>query len=122
MSISNDKAQANAVRNLSVVSLNKVLQVAGLAVTVALVPRLFGVEDYGRFAFVLSLSYLGQVLGDFGTLDVMGRFVPGLTSAEASRLYMRTLAFKVVMGVICGLITAGAALVSAQWMTWRGPA
>jgi O-antigen/teichoic acid export membrane protein len=118
MSISTDKTLSNAVRNLSVVSLNKVVQVAGLAVTVALIPRLFGVEDYGRFAFVLSLAYLGQVLGDFGTLDVMGRFVPGLISAEASRLYMRTLAFKVVMGVICGLITAGAALVLAQWMTW----
>jgi O-antigen/teichoic acid export membrane protein len=118
MSISTDKARFSALRSLSAVSLNKVVQVAGLVATVALVPRLFGAEDYGRFAFVLSLSYLGQVLGDFGTLDVLGRFVPGKTSGEAGRLYMRTLAFKVVVGVGCGVITAGIALALTQWMTW----
>ncbi len=118
MSISTDKVQTQLWRNLSAVSLHKVAQVAGLVVTVALVPRLFGAEEYGRFAFVLSLSYLGQVLGDFGTLDVLGRFVPGLSQAEASRLYMRTLAFKVAVGVVCGVITVGAALLLAEWMTW----
>jgi O-antigen/teichoic acid export membrane protein len=122
MSVSTDKIQTSLWRNLSAVSLHKMVQVAGLAVTVALVPRLFGAEDYGRFAFVLSLSYLGQVLGDFGTLDVLGRFVPGLTQAEASRLYMRTLAFKLGVGLICGLFTAGAAVALAPWMTgtWAG--
>lgn len=118
MSVSTDKARSNALRSLSAVSLNKVVQVAGLVATVALVPRLFGAEDYGRFAFVLSLSYLGQVLGDFGTLDVLGRFVPGMTSGEAGRLYMRTLAFKVMVGAACGIITAGVALALAPWMTW----
>jgi O-antigen/teichoic acid export membrane protein len=121
MSVST-KPQINAIRSLSAVSLNKVVQVAGLAATVALVPRLFGTEDYGRFAFVLSLSYLGQALGDFGTLDVLGRFVPGMTKAEASQLYMRTLVFKVGMGIICGMVTTGAALVLSDWMSpaWAG--
>ncbi len=104
------------LRSLSAVSLHKVVQAAGLAMTVVLVPRLFGVEDYGRFAFVLSLAYLGQILGDFGTLDVMGRFVPGLTAGEASRLYMRTLAFKGTVGLLAGLVTAIAALLLANWM------
>jgi hypothetical protein len=106
----------NVVRNLSAVSLHKVVQVAGLVVTVALIPRLFGAEAYGRFAFVLSLSYLGQVLGDFGTLDVMGRFVPGMSHQAASRIYMRHLAFKAVVGVLCGLIIKKAALTLGQWM------
>ena len=103
-------------RSLSAVSLHKAVQVAGLVVTVVLVPRLFGAEDYGRFAFVLSLAYLGQILGDFGTLDVMGRFVPGLTAAEAGRLYMRTLALKGVVGLLAGLVTAGAAVLLGDWM------
>lgn len=111
-----EKLQPNVSRTLSAVSLHKVVQVAGLVVTVAVVPRLFGAEDYGRFAFVLSLSYLGQILGDFGTLDVMGRFVPPLPPAEAGRLYMRTLAFKLGAGLLCGLLTAGAALVLTRWM------
>lgn len=106
----------NARRSLSAVSLHKGVQVAGLAVTVVLVPRLFGAEDYGRFAFVLSLSYLGQILGDFGTLDVMGRFVPGMSSGNAARLYMRTLAFKVAAAVLAGGMTAAAAPVLAGWM------
>jgi O-antigen/teichoic acid export membrane protein len=118
MSVSTDKVQTTVWRNLSAVSLNKVVQVVGLGVTVALVPRLFGPEDYGRFAFVLSLAYLGQVLGDFGTLDVLGRFVPGMTQAEASRLYTGTLTLKVIVGLICGIITIGAAIVLAPWMTW----
>ncbi len=110
------KVQPNPLRNLSAVSLHKVVQMAGLAVTVVLVPRLFGAEDYGRFAFLLSLAYLGQILGDFGTLDVMGRFVPGMTPVGAGRLYMQTLAFKVVIGLLAGLITGLAAMALGQWM------
>jgi len=52
-----EKVQPNPLRTVSAVSLHKVVQVAGLAVTVVLVPRLFGAEDYGRFAFLLSLAY-----------------------------------------------------------------
>jgi O-antigen/teichoic acid export membrane protein len=79
---------------------------------------LFGAEDYGRFAFILSLSYLMQILGDFGTFDIMGRFVPSMSDTEASRLYMQTLAFKVVVGLGCGLATVGAALLLTPWMRW----
>lgn len=110
------KAQTGPTRTLSVVSMQRLVQVAGIVVTVALVPRLFGAQDYGRFAFVLSLSYLGQILGDFGTLDVMGRFVPGMSRREAGRLYMRSLAFKLLAGVVCGAITFGAALALGRWM------
>lgn len=107
---------AGAARSLSMVSLHKLAQIAGIIISVAILPRLFGVEDYGRFAFILSLSYLGQILGDFGTLDVMGRFVPAMAPAEAGRLYMRTLVYKLGVAAACGLLTAGAALVSSDWM------
>jgi O-antigen/teichoic acid export membrane protein len=122
MSLFTNKIQSNLIRNISAVSLNKVVQVAGLVVTVAVVPRLFGAEDYGRFAFALSLAYLGQVLGDFGALDVFGRFVPGMSPAEASTLYGRTLAFKILVGLLCGLITAAVALGLTGWMGlgWAG--
>lgn len=122
MTVSTDKVPISALRSLSAVSLHKAVQMAGLVAMVALVPRLFGAEDYGRFAFALSLSYLGQVLGDLGTLEVMGRFVPELPPTESSRLYMRTLAFKGIVGLFCGLITVGAALASVAWMSpaWAG--
>lgn len=111
-----EKMQPNVLRSLSAVSVYKIVQIVGLAATVVLVPRLFGADDYGRFAFVLSLSYLGQILGDFGTLDVMGRYVPSLAPAEASRLYMRTLVFKIVVGCLCGVVTAIVALAWSRWM------
>ena len=78
----------------SVISMHKVVQIVGAAVTVVLVPRLLGPEQYGRFAFVLSLTFLGAILADFGTLDVFGRFVPTMASDDARKLYMRTLALR----------------------------
>lgn len=108
--------QTNLFRNLSAVSLHKVAQVAGSVVTVILIPRLFGAEDYGRFAFALSLAFLGQILGDFGTLEVMSRFAPTFEHGENSRLYMRTLAFKLLAGLGCGLITVMAAWLLSRWM------
>ncbi len=110
------KINQNLARSLSAVSLHKLAQIAGTVVTVALVPRLFGAEDYGRFAFILSLSFLGQILGELGTLDVMGKFVPGMPPAEAARLYSRHIGLKLGVGLLCGLITAGAALWLVAWM------
>ena len=110
------RLNSNIIRGLSAVSVNKIVQFIGVAVTVVLVPRLFGAEDYGRFAFALSLAYLGQILGDFGTLDVMGRFVPAMSRGDASRLYIRHLAFKTWVGAVCGLITVAAAIFLTGWM------
>lgn len=110
------KINLNLARSLSAVSLHKLAQIAGTVATVMLVPRLFGAEDYGRFAFILSLSFLGQILGELGTLDVMGKFVPGMSQAEAARIYSRHIGLKLVVGLLCGLITAGAALWLVVWM------
>jgi O-antigen/teichoic acid export membrane protein len=116
MTLSTDKVRPNAIRNVSIVSLHKAAQIIGQVVAIATIPRLLGIDDHGRFAFVLSLVYLGQILGDFGTLEVMSRFTPNLGPAEARRLYMRTLAFKSLVGLICGLVSIGAALALSQWM------
>jgi O-antigen/teichoic acid export membrane protein len=106
----------------SIVSVHKAAQIAGSLLMVVVAPRLLGAEDYGRLAFLLALAYLGQILGDFGTLDVFGRFVPGMGEAEAQRLYMRTLAFKLPVSLVCGALTAGAALLLASWVepAWAG--
>lgn len=108
--------QRSIVGTASIVSVHKVAQIVGSLLTVVLAPRLLGAEEYGRFAFLLALSYLGQILGDFGTLDVFGRFVPRMARAEAQRLYMRTLAFKLPVSLACGALTAAAALLLADWV------
>lgn len=116
MTISTEKVRPSAIRNVSIVSLHKAAQTVGQVVAVATIPRLLGVDDHGRFAFILSLGFLGQILGDFGTLEVMSRFTPTLSLGEARRLYMRTLAFKGVIGLMCGLLALGAALFLSDWM------
>ncbi|MCB0213136.1 MAG: hypothetical protein KDJ52_27590, partial [Anaerolineae bacterium] len=69
------------------------------------------------FAFIISLAYLGQILGDFGTLEVMSRFVSTMSPPNTRQLYMRTLVFKTVVGLVCAVVTIVAALWSAPWMT-----
>lgn len=100
----------------SVISLHKVAQIAGAAVTVMVVPRLLGPEAYGRFSFVLSLTFLMAILADFGTLDVFGRFVPTMAADDARKLYMRTLAFTLTVSAACFALTVTLAMALAAWM------
>lgn len=114
--LANRLRQHSAVRNVSTVSLHKAAQLVGQVAAVAIIPRLLGAEDHGYFAFFLSWVYLAQILGDLGTPEVMSRFVPTLSLAETKRLYGRTLLFKAVAGLLCGLIGFGGALLLAPWM------
>ncbi len=109
--------QSRVIRNLSAVTVHKGLQIAGQAVMVALIPRMLGAENYGRFAFILSLTYLGQMLADFGTLDVLGRFTPELGRDTARRLYLQLLTFKAGVSLLAAVVTAAAALALSGWMT-----
>ena len=104
------------LRTASVVSAHKVAHLAGALASVVILPRLLGTGDFGRLAFVLSLSYLGQIAGDFGTLDVLNHLVPTLSVDDRHKLYSRTLAFKLVVAPACGVVTAVAALELADWM------
>lgn len=100
----------------SVISLHKGAQIAGAAVTVMVVPRLLGPEAYGRFSFVLSLTFLAAILADFGTLDVFGRFVPAMAADDARKLYVRTLAFTLAVSAGCFALTVALAMALAGWM------
>ncbi|MEM7342852.1 MAG: hypothetical protein AAF485_01290 [Chloroflexota bacterium] len=118
MSAATEKAKPGAFRNLSTVSLHKAAQIVGQVVAVFTIPRLLGADDHGHFAFVLSYGYIAQILGDFGTLEVMSRFVPTMTTAESKQLYTRTLVFKVLAGIVFGIIAALVALwLASAWLT-----
>lgn len=116
MSVSTRKAQISALRNLSLVSVHKIAQMIGQVLAVVTIPRLLGADDHGRMAFVFSFAYLVQILGDFGTLEVMSRFVPTLSQPEIVRLYNRTLAFKAVVGLLCGGVGVVMAMLLSHWM------
>lgn len=116
MSVTTTKLRPSVLRNLSTVSLHKFAQIVGQVVAVFTIPRLLGVDDHGRFQFVLAYAYLAQILGDLGTLEVMSRFVPAMAEREAYRLYNRTLAFKTTIGLLCGLIATSLVLLLSSWM------
>ncbi len=65
-------------RNLSLITLNKGIQLVGGALWAVIVPRWMGPEQYGRFALAMSTSLLLWWVGDLGGLEVFGRFIPPL--------------------------------------------
>ena len=66
-------------RNLSLITLNKVIQLMGGALWAIIVPRWMGPEHYGRFALAMSISLLLWWVGDLGGLEVFGRHIPPLS-------------------------------------------
>ena len=66
-------------RNLSLITINKVIQLMGGALWAIVVPRWMGPEHYGQFALAMSLSLLLWWVGDLGGLEVFGRHIPPLS-------------------------------------------
>ena len=65
-------------RNLSLITVNKGIQLIGGALWAVIVPRWMGPENYGRFALAMSTSLLLWWVGDLGGLEVFGRYIPPL--------------------------------------------
>ncbi len=65
-------------RNLSLITINKMIQLMGGALWALVVPRWMGPDQYGRFALAMSLSLLLWWVGDLGGLEVFGRHIPPL--------------------------------------------
>ncbi len=63
-------------RSLSLISLNKGVQLIGGALWALIIPRWLGPEAYGQFALATAISLLLWWVGDLGGLEVFGRFIP----------------------------------------------
>ncbi|HHB90339.1 MAG TPA: lipopolysaccharide biosynthesis protein [Anaerolineae bacterium] len=72
-------------RNLSLITINKVIQLMGGALWALIVPRWMGPEHYGQFALAMSLSLLLWWVGDLGGLEVFGRHIPPLLERDPRR-------------------------------------
>jgi len=77
----------NMGRNLSLITINKVIQLLGGALWAVIVPRWMGPDRYGQFALAMSISLLLWWVGDLGGLEVFGRHIPILQerNPEAAR-------------------------------------
>ena len=92
-------------RSLSLITINKVIQLMGGALWALMVPRWMGPEGYGRFALAMSISLLLWWVGDLGGLEVFGRHIPTLLEKDPERaraLFGQT--FLVRVGIALSLI------------------
>ena len=75
----------NMGKNLSLITINKGIQLVGGALWALIVPRWMGPENYGQFALAMSLSLLLWWVGDLGGLEVFGRHIPPLLEKQPDR-------------------------------------
>ena len=90
-------------RNLSLISINKVIQLMGGALWALIIPRWMGPEAYGQFALATAISLLLWWAGDFGGLEVFGRHLPTLREKnpeEARQLFAQTFLLRVLVAVL----------------------
>ncbi|NOX61861.1 MAG: hypothetical protein GXP42_07930 [Chloroflexi bacterium] len=89
-------------RNLSLISINKGIQLMGGALWALIVPRWLGPQAYGQFALAMSLSLLLWWVGDFGGLEVFGRHMPQLIERKpkaASKLFGQAFLLRLLVGL-----------------------
>ncbi len=89
-------------RNLSLITVNKGIQLIGGALWAVIVPRWMGPEQYGRFALAMSTSLLLWWVGDLGGLEVFGRFIPPLLEkapAKAHKLFGQVFILRVLIAL-----------------------
>lgn len=88
-------------RDLSLITLNKGIQLIGGLLWAVIVPRWLGPEVYGRFTLAMATSLLLWWVGDFGGLEVFGRFIPALQQQEpdrARRLFGQAFLLRLLVG------------------------
>ncbi len=89
-------------RNLSLITINKMIQLIGGALWAVIIPRWMGPEHYGRFALAMSISLLLWWAGDLGGLEVFGRHIPSLSerSPQAARkLFGQALLLRIIIAL-----------------------
>ncbi|MCO6452102.1 MAG: oligosaccharide flippase family protein [Caldilineales bacterium] len=69
-------------RSLSLISINKGIQVIGGMLWALIVPRWLGPDAYGQLALAMSISLLLWWVGDFGGLEIFGRYIPRLQERD----------------------------------------
>jgi PST family polysaccharide transporter len=106
-------------RNLSLITINKLIQLVGGALWAVIVPRWMGPEQYGRFALAMSISLLLWWVGDLGGLEVFGRHIPPLQEKDpdaAHKLFGQAFILRVIiaLSLIPLMLVAGPLI--APWL------
>jgi O-antigen/teichoic acid export membrane protein len=97
------------IRNISTVAILKFAQYPFLALSMVLVPRMMGAEQYGEYALVISIITVAWSIIDFGaSAELFGRFVPELQMAKRenliSKLFSNVVGMRLVLGMAAALV------------------
>ena len=107
-------------RNLSLITINKMIQLMGGALWALVVPRWMGPDQYGRFALAMSLSLLLWWVGDLGGLEVFGRHLPPLLEKDpqkARQLFGQTFLVRLFLAAMLVPIMLLVGPWIAPWLT-----
>ncbi len=110
------------VRTVSLGTLWRALRYPFILLSFALIPRLMGDEDYGRYAYFVSVFVLLDMLTDLGFLQVFGRFVPECDASHDSGRLRSLFYGLLIYGVaLSALAVVGASVVNALRSAGRWP-
>ncbi len=107
-------------RNLSLITINKGIQLVGGALWALIAPRWMGPEHYGRFALAMSLSLLLWWVGDLGGLEVFGRHIPPLLEKDPERarmLFGQSFLVRLLIALTLPLVMLAVGPMIAPWLS-----
>jgi O-antigen/teichoic acid export membrane protein len=96
----------HAVRNASTLVAQRALDLFRAIAFAALVPRLLGPEDFGRFALLNSTALWFAALSGLGSVQLMGRFVPVMVLQDERDAPRRLLGNLLALGTVNGIASA----------------
>lgn len=106
-------------RDLSLITVNKVIQLIGGALWAVIVPRWMGPEVYGQFTLAMATSLLLWWVGDFGGLEVFGRHIPSLQEHDpggAKKLFGQAFLLRLLVGLSLPFVMLGVGPLIAPWL------
>ncbi len=96
-----------ALRNVGLLLAQRNLYLAGNFLFAALVPRLMGPGDYGRYALVTSLAIWFALFSHFGFQEVMTRFLPQFRADGDERNLKKLFNNLLTVSLVSGIAVTG---------------
>ena len=96
----------HTIRNAGLLMAQRVLHVAGATLFAAVVPRLFGPAQFGRFTLLTSVSMWFALLSGMGAVSMMTRAVPRLVAARDEDGLRRLATSLVALRAVTGACSA----------------
>jgi O-antigen/teichoic acid export membrane protein len=94
------------LRNAGLLMAQRVFHIVGATLFAAIVPRLFGPAQFGRFALLTSVSMWFALLSGLGAVSMMTRSIPRFKAASDDEGLRRLATSLVVLRAATGAVTA----------------